>query len=86
MAHSGLCFGLTTIKGNQEFRIPALSIRVVLVRHSLRSRGKGRNFKDGARTRGEKEEGAFSSLCMFLSCAILKLSNNINSSAECCLS
>ena len=47
---------------------------------------KGEISRMRGRTRGEKEEGAFSSLCMFLSCAILKLSNNVNSSAECCLS
>ena len=47
---------------------------------------KGEISRMHARTRGEKEEGVFFSLCMFFSCAVLKLSNKINSSAECCLS
>ena len=75
------------LKGiNQDFRIPVLSTRVVFVRHNLRNKDKGRNFKDASAPEGDKEEKAFFSLCMFLSCAVLKLSNKINSSAECCLS
>ena len=71
------------LKGiNQDFRIQALSTRVVFVRHDLRNRDKGRNFKDASSHEGDKGEEAFSSLCMFLSCAVLKLSNKINSSAD----
>ena len=41
----------------QELRIPALSTGVVLVRHSLRSRGKRRNFKDVRAHEGRKGGG-----------------------------
>ena len=77
---SGLCFGLKSY-GFQPCP-QELSLYVI----AYVAGAKGEISRMRARTRAEKEEGAFFSLCTFLSCAILKLSNKINSSSECCLS
>ena len=52
------------LKGiNQDFRIPALSTRVVFVRHNLRNKDKGRNFKDASvHEGGQGGEGLLFSL------------------------
>lgn len=77
---SGLCFGLKSY-GFQPCQ-QELSLYVI----AYVAWAKGEISRMRAGTRGEKEEGVFLSLCTFLSYAILKLSNKINSSAECCLS